>query len=440
MTIVGEAYRELQQIVKTYTANDLPVLFSGETGTGKELFLKLYFDSNKKTGEKMVINCAAYSDDLLRSEVFGHVQGAFTGAVKSRPGKIASCDKGILAFDEIGDASPEFQAAILRVSDRCSYSQVGSDEEKNPDTLIIAATNKIDNLRQDLKKRFHILPIPPLQKDDIPALAEHFLGRKLTAEVIRKLKARDYPGNIRELKRACERLKVERDEKIFTSREVSEKPYNFDYRRYKRELNTWNRYIQPLIDHYKSKYNLPKYEYQLWDGDPLEFIYNNDEHLNPGAVIRLSAKEYGLLTDAWGLYDIGKCLQEQTGKGRNLPDVSPLKTVINDSHKIIKKFQRSLKDCFEKSNLPCFLGYIHLKAEAPSNVPAATPEQPHLLYLLALSEKEAREKFTKHYYDYNNKKYPDGKEFKAKTGITKKSLRDKVSRHQKVILPSKSSK
>jgi len=429
MEIIGETYRELQQIVKTYAANDLPVLFSGETGTGKELFLKLYFDSNKRTEEKMVINCAAYSDDLLRSEVFGHVQGAFTGAVKTRPGKIASCDKGILAFDEIGDASPEFQAAILRVSEENSYSPVGSDEEKNSDTLIIAATNKIKNLRHDLKERFHILPIPPLQKDDIPALAEHFLGRKLTAEAIRELKARDYPGNIRELKRVCERLKVERDEKIFTCKEVSKKPYNFDYRRYGRELDTWDRYIQPLIDHYKSEYNLPKYEYQLWDGDPREFIHNNDDYLNPSGAGE-DTEKYKLLTDAWSLYDIVKCLQEQTGKGRNLPDGSPLKTVINYSDEIIKKFQGSLKDCFEKSNLPCFLGYIYLNAEAPTNVPATTPEQPHLLYLLDLPEKEAREKFTEYYYNYNNIKYPDDKEFKAKTGIAKKSLGEKIRRHQ----------
>lgn len=432
MEIIGEAYRDLQKVVKKYAENDLPVLFSGETGTGKELFLDLYMEENKKRkGKKQKINCAAFTEDLLRSEVFGHVQGAFTGAIAKRPGKIAACDKGILALDEIGDASPQFQAAILRVSEANSYSPVGSDEEKASDTLIIAATNKIENLREDLKERFHILPIPPLQKDDIPALAKHFLdNKKIKEEVIQELKAREYPGNIRELKRACERLKAERDNAIFTSKSIDVSPYHFDYERYRRELCTWDRYIQPLINHYKPEYIWPKYEYQAWDGDPLAFILNNDEQLNPNATVE-SSEEYNLLIDAWGFYDIARCLQEKIGKYL-LPDGSPLKQTISYSDKIIKDLQRSMREGFNKSNLPCILGYIYLKAERPPDVPGDTLEQHQLLYLLGLPEEQARKEFIRHYYDYNRKKYPDGNEFKAKTGITKKSLRDKIRRYKKV--------
>ena len=164
MQIIGEAYRELQEIVKKYAEEDLPVLFSGDTGTGKELFLKLYMDSSKRLGKKKTINCAALSDELLRSEVFGHEKGAFTGAIKDRKGLLETCNGGILALDEIGDATPQFQAAILRVSEGNSYFTLGSDEQKTSDTLIIAATNKVKGLRQDLMERFHILHIPPLQK------------------------------------------------------------------------------------------------------------------------------------------------------------------------------------------------------------------------------------------------------------------------------------
>ena len=99
--IIGEAYRELQELVKKYAKENLPVMFTGQTGTGKELFMKLYMKENKRHGEKMIINCAALSDDLLRSEVFGHEKGAFTGANNKRHGKLSVCNNGILAFEVV---------------------------------------------------------------------------------------------------------------------------------------------------------------------------------------------------------------------------------------------------------------------------------------------------------------------------------------------------
>ena len=94
--IIGQAYEDLKELVKKYAASDQPVLFVGETGTGKELFAKIYMAESKRTGKKMTTNCAAESDALLRSEIFGHVKGAFTGADKVRKGKISECDEGIL--------------------------------------------------------------------------------------------------------------------------------------------------------------------------------------------------------------------------------------------------------------------------------------------------------------------------------------------------------
>ena len=128
--IVGEAYTEVKKLVKQYASEDLPVLLVGETGTGKELLARLYMEENVRKGKKLTGSCAEITETLLRSEIFGHVKGSFTDAIANREGKLATCDKGILFLDELGKASKEFQAAILRVTEQNSFSPVGSDEEK----------------------------------------------------------------------------------------------------------------------------------------------------------------------------------------------------------------------------------------------------------------------------------------------------------------------
>jgi len=167
--IIGRAYEDLKILVRKYAKHDIPVLFTGEMGSGKEKFAKLYMTLSTRKGKKMTTSCAGLPNDMLWSEVFGHVKGAFTGAIQPRKGRLQSCDGGILFLDELGDASAEFQAAILRVAEGNSFSHLGSDEEEiSVDTLVIAATNKPGNIREDLKQRFVILPVPPLQKFDIP--------------------------------------------------------------------------------------------------------------------------------------------------------------------------------------------------------------------------------------------------------------------------------
>ncbi|MGO9018708.1 MAG: sigma-54-dependent transcriptional regulator [Syntrophobacteraceae bacterium] len=248
--IVGEAYRELKARVERYSRAGYPVMFVGERGSGKEVFAQHYMNTSPSKGEKMAINCAAVSDTLLPSEVFGHKKGAFTGAMDNRKGKLMACKDGILFLDEIGDASTQFQAAILRVVEHNGFSQVGADDEiKDVNVVIIAATNNPGALREDLKDRFNILYVPPLQREDIQVLTEHFLGKPLKLELMEELKKREYKGNIRELKRICERWKAERGNDIFTrnSKKNVMSAFQFDYDRYERELKAWNKFIMPAL-------------------------------------------------------------------------------------------------------------------------------------------------------------------------------------------------
>ena len=216
--IVGSAYREPIRLVKEYAKKDIPLLFVGETGVGKELFARLYMEESVQSGKKGTRNCAAYPESMLRAEVFGHEKGAFTDAKNSRAGMVRASKNGILFLDELGAASQEFQAAILRIVEGGSFNQLGSDKEiKDCDTVIIAATNNFGSIRQDLKFRFNILPIPPLQKSDIPALATHFFQeiskdkrRHPKKDILEELINREYPGNVRDLKKVCERVLVER--------------------------------------------------------------------------------------------------------------------------------------------------------------------------------------------------------------------------------------
>jgi two-component system response regulator HydG len=214
-------------LIRQAAPGEVNVLITGESGTGKELVAKaLHFNSPRADRPFLPLNCAAVPASLLESELFGHVKGAFTGAVGSRRGLFREANSGTLFLDEIGDMAPELQAKLLRAIEDRAIRPVGSDQASPLDIRIIAATNqdlptriRAGQFREDLYYRLAVIPIhlPPLRerKDDIPLLAEHFLGRAITAtgkpvtgltpEAMAALLRHPWPGNVRELENVVER-------------------------------------------------------------------------------------------------------------------------------------------------------------------------------------------------------------------------------------------
>jgi two-component system NtrC family response regulator len=210
--------------------SDSTVLIRGETGTGKELLAKaIHFNSARHAKPFIAINCGAIPRELLESELFGHVRGAFTGAMSHKRGKVETAESGTLFLDEIGELPPELQVKILRMIQEREIEAVGSVEVTRVNVRIIAATHR--NLeamvedatfRQDLYYRLAVIPIeiPPLRErmDDIPDLVEHFfvrakqrLGRPdlaLPQSVVRHFSGYRWPGNVRELENVIERIIV----------------------------------------------------------------------------------------------------------------------------------------------------------------------------------------------------------------------------------------
>lgn len=206
------------------------VLIRGENGTGKELAARLiHLKSLRRSGAFLEINCAAIPEDLIESELFGYVKGAFTGATEDKEGKFVLADGGTLFLDEVGDMSPKTQAKVLRVLDEQLFSPVGSNVSLKVDVRIIASTNKnleyeieTGGFREDLYYRLNVLPfqIPPLREriEDIPLLTSYFLeefsrryGRRppaLTQRVREILESYPWPGNVRELKNIMERIAI----------------------------------------------------------------------------------------------------------------------------------------------------------------------------------------------------------------------------------------
>ncbi len=209
---------------------DATVLITGESGTGKELLARSLHDLSPRCLEKFVaINCAALPETLLESELFGHVKGAFTGADRDRPGRVAAAENGTLFLDEIGDISPLVQVKLLRFLQEREYSPVGSDLSLKADVRVVAATHRdleamvaAGDFREDLFYRLRVvsLALPPLRerREDIPELAEFFLARfakryqrpvrKFSAEAMARLMSLPYRGNIRELENIIEQAVV----------------------------------------------------------------------------------------------------------------------------------------------------------------------------------------------------------------------------------------
>ena len=230
--IIGDSVpmKALRQQLGLMAATNGRVLIYGESGAGKELVAHALHALSPRAGEPFVeVNCAAIPEELIESELFGHVAGAFAGAHETKAGKFQKADGGTLFLDEVGDMSLRTQAKVMRVLDEQRFEPVGASESLQVDVRVVAATNKnleeeIDrgNFREDLFYRLNVIPfsVPPLRDrvEDIPLLAEHFLrefttayGRKpkeLTPEAYRLLAEYHWPGNVRELKNLIERIVI----------------------------------------------------------------------------------------------------------------------------------------------------------------------------------------------------------------------------------------
>jgi DNA-binding NtrC family response regulator len=205
-------------------------LIQGENGTGKEMIANMIHRRGRNSsGPFVAVNCAALPHDLIESELFGHVAGAFTGAAKNRRGRFLEADGGSIFLDEIGEMSAPAQAKILRVIENSEITPVGADKSMPINCIIIAASNKDLNglaergkFRQDLLFRLNVIQfnVPPLRerREDIPLLADYFLGRfadeirstpkKLSADARSFLRKYEFPGNVRELKNLMERINI----------------------------------------------------------------------------------------------------------------------------------------------------------------------------------------------------------------------------------------
>jgi len=231
-TMVGESYtmRQLREQVAMAAPTNGRVLIYGENGTGKELVARTVQTlSRRRAGPFIEVNCAAIPEELIESELFGHVRGAFTGAVADRRGKFEIADGGTIFLDEIGDMSIKTQAKVLRVLQEQTMGPVGGTNQIKVDARVLAATNKdlqaeirAGNFREDLYFRLNVIPIlvPPLRdrQEDIPLLADHFMA-EFAREYGRRIKAFEtgataalqrygWPGNVRELRNVIERLMI----------------------------------------------------------------------------------------------------------------------------------------------------------------------------------------------------------------------------------------
>jgi two-component system response regulator PilR (NtrC family) len=229
--IVGRTpiMQRLFELLRTVASTSSTVLITGETGTGKELVARAIHDGSGRRSQRFVaINCSAIPETLLEAELFGHVRGAFTGAVANRQGRLEQANRGTLFLDEVGTMSPALQSKLLRVLQSREFERVGDSQTVRVDVRVIGATNSDlkkmvaeGTFREDLFYRLNVIPVrvPPLRerRGDVPILAQHFLdqltaqsqpprGRVTIAQDVQQvLMAFDWPGNVRQLENVMER-------------------------------------------------------------------------------------------------------------------------------------------------------------------------------------------------------------------------------------------
>jgi transcriptional regulator with GAF, ATPase, and Fis domain len=226
---VSPGIREIGAQIEQVAPTDATVLILGESGTGKELVAREIHRRSERQDRPMIrVNCASIPKELYESEFFGHVRGAFTGAVKDRVGRFAAANGGTLFLDEVGEIPIELQSKLLRVLQEGQFERVGDDKTQHADVRIVAATNrdlasevKAGNFREDLFYRLNVFPLEVLplreRREDVPLLAERFLEHaakklkrsgRLSKQNHAELQGYDWPGNVRELQNAIERAVI----------------------------------------------------------------------------------------------------------------------------------------------------------------------------------------------------------------------------------------
>lgn len=248
--IIGDSdkMQKIFEVIEKVADSDSTILILGESGTGKELIAKaIHYNSYRRDGPFIPVNCAAIPSELLESELFGHEKGAFTNAIRTRIGRFELANGGTIFLDEIGDMSPFLQSKLLRVLQDRQFERIGGIKTIKTDIRVIAATHQDlksaveqKRFREDLYYRLNVIPIhlPPLRerKSDIPLLAYHFLEhfnrtkkkkiKGFTKEAMEKLLQYDWPGNVRELENTIERVVILLDNDLITPQDLPEKFQN----------------------------------------------------------------------------------------------------------------------------------------------------------------------------------------------------------------------
>ena len=237
--------KEIFSVIEKVSNSNTTIIINGETGTGKGLIARAIHESSDRNNNPFIqINCGAISEGLLESELFGHVKGAFTGAIKNRSGKFELAERGTIFLDEIGDMSTDLQVKVLRVLEENEFEPVGGSKTIKANVRVIAATHRDleeevqkGNFREDLFYRLYVIPmvLPPLKekKSDIPLLVSHFLDMfcqekkkddiTISNEALEILMNYFWPGNVRELKNLIERLVVLSESTEITPRDLPKK-------------------------------------------------------------------------------------------------------------------------------------------------------------------------------------------------------------------------
>jgi phosphotransferase system HPr (HPr) family protein len=295
--IVGTSSKlyDAMKIAAKTSNNNLNVLIRGESGTGKELIAEAIHYSSKRMNKPFVrVNCAAIPANLLESEMFGHIKGAYTGAIKTKMGKFELANGGTIFLDEIGELDKSMQAKMLRVIQKKEFQRVGGEKTITVDVRIIAATNrdleklvKMGEFREDLYYRLNVIPVwlPPLRerKGDIPILLDYFLNKiandlndrpkTISKKALVKLENYEWPGNIRELENVVERLVVLSDKDVIdidnlpnyiNEKQISQSDiYDNDLvilnntninDMFEEEIKSWNTYEKLIIQNAMKKY------------------------------------------------------------------------------------------------------------------------------------------------------------------------------------------